>query len=59
MLRDVPWFAHAWLLAATLIAAVLVAVLALALGWWPLIFAVVVGLPVFVGSRRWARRRFG
>jgi uncharacterized membrane protein len=46
-------------LMAMVVSIALVVVLALALGWWPLIFAVVLALPIFYGSRRSARRRFG
>lgn len=59
MLCVVPWYAHVWGLVATAIAVAVLVLLAATLGWWLLIFAIVVGAPIYFGSRRWARRRFG
>jgi hypothetical protein len=54
------WYAHLWLAGSLLIAIALLAVLSTSLGGgaFPLIFAVVVGLPVFLFARRSARRHY-
>jgi hypothetical protein len=57
--QGMPWYAHAWSVVALVIAIALVIVLAAALAVWSLVFALLVGLAIFLLARRWASRRLG
>jgi len=55
-----PWLAHAWMIGAWVVSIALLVVVAMSLhgGWFPFVFAIAVGLPVFLMARRLARRRY-
>lgn len=53
------WYGLAWLLLSTAIAIALLVVVAWNAGWFPLVFALLVGGLTFLLARRWAKRRVG